>query len=56
MVGGVSTMFLLAQKMALQRDIFEKDDPFILYLIYITYIQLKTVTVSFISYRAHAKV
>ncbi|KAL7030144.1 hypothetical protein ACKWTF_006546 [Chironomus riparius] len=55
MVGGVSTMFLFAQKIALQRDIFENDDHFIMYFVYIFYIQLKTITISFISYRAYSK-
>jgi hypothetical protein len=56
MVGGVSSMFLLAEKISSQKDIFEEDDPIFFYLIYIFYIQLKTITFSYITYNAHAKV
>ena len=55
-MGGFVTMFMLAQKVASRRDIFLEDDSITLYIICIIYIQLKIVTISYISHRAYEKV
>jgi len=55
-IGGVITMFMLAHKVSSHVDIFIDNEPVILFIICIIYVQYKFFVISYLSYRAYEKV
>lgn len=53
---GVSTMFIAAQKIATEKNLFTRDASFAEYVIFMLYIQLKVWQISYYSHKAYAKV